>query len=76
MQNTEQTQTPELVDWAEKIPPGSRAFGFFPAFTLGTLAGAALIGGGFTCRPRAYHHWRDYYTCSPKFVCRPVPYYP
>lgn len=74
-------QSPELVDWVEEAPPGSRQFGFIPAFTLGTLTGAALFGGGFGfahthCRPSFIHRRRDFYSCSPRFVCRPAPFFP
>lgn len=71
-------ETPELIDWEEMLPSpdSSRAFGFGPALALGTLTGLALLSGyGYSfCRPRHYYGWRDYYTCSPKYVCRPLPY--
>lgn len=62
---------PELVDWSEAPPPGSRRIGVFPALAL-----TGLLVGGFGCYPRAYYNRRDYYTCSPKYICKPVPYWP
>ena len=66
-------EIPELVDWEDLMPPpDSRFFGFVPALALSALAGAALFSN---CRPNYYYYgWRDYYTCSPKYVCRPLPY--
>ena len=68
---------PELIDYNENnLRENDRQFfGFFP-LTLGTLAAASLFNN-FGCQPVSFHHhWRDYYTCSPKYVCKPVPYYP
>lgn len=63
---------PELVDWEDTMPPlDNRSFGFGPALALSTLLGVGLLS---SCRPNYYYGWRDYYTCSPKYVCQPLPY--
>lgn len=71
---------PELIEWDEPAPEDSRFIGFVPALALTALAGAAFGGGLFNyyghnfCRPRSYHGFRDYYSCSPRYICRPAPY--
>ncbi len=70
---------PELIDFNSPNPKDTRQFMGFLPFTAGALIGSALLGNNFNgyCYPASYHyHWRDYYTCSPKYVCKPVPYYP
>lgn len=65
---------PELIDWEETmLPPDSRAFGFGPALALGALTGIALLNSSYSCYPSEYHSWRDYHTCSPRYVCLPLP---
>ncbi|MBP2632918.1 MAG: hypothetical protein H6Q70_3546 [Firmicutes bacterium] len=78
MRKLPRDEYPELVDWEDTmLPPDSRAFGFGPALALGALTGIALLNSGYGynfCYPRSYYGWRDYYTCSPKYICRPAPY--
>lgn len=73
-------EQPECLDWAEPDADCQRRLGFLPALTLGALTSAAIIGsanpyGHNFCHPRSYYGRRDYYTCSPRFICLPVPYW-
>lgn len=73
-------ETPEFIDWDETMSPeNSRFFGIIPALAIGTL-GFALASGGFYnhyghnfCYPRSRNGYRDFYSCSPRYVCRPIP---
>lgn len=68
-------EQPELIDWQEQAEPNNRFIGFFPGPVLGGLLLGGALGFGF-CYPRSYYRMQDYYTCSPRYVCKPVPYWP
>lgn len=67
------TEPPEFIDWNESSPPNSRFFNFIPAmFATGILFNTI---NSHTCYPSAAQRLHDYYTCSPKYICRPTPYW-
>lgn len=73
-------EKPECLDWEEADPACQRRIGFLPALTIGALTSAAILSSAYPyghnfCYPRSYYGHRDYYTCSPRFICRPAPYW-
>lgn len=69
------TEQPELIDWHEQRGHDSRFIGGFAGPLLGTLLLGGALGYAF-CYPRSYYRVEDYYTCSPRYICKPVPYWP